>query len=887
MNHVLLLIILAGPVPQPFGRAVLTDSDGNRHLAGQVIVGLSSEARGRVHLAQDPGRARFGLADLDRLCADWQVGRIEPLLRAPEPSPATRKYNCDLQYLVEFPEELDVVSACRALASCPLVAYAIPNALIPVTDELPNDSLYGRQWHLPKIGGPFAWGKGHGDSSVLIAVADDGCEWFHPDIEPNIWINHPEDINGNGRFDTLYAPDGDLDGIDQDGNGYTDDVIGFDMVAGVPDPKPYLPSDEHGTHCWGIANAATNNGLGVAAPPWNCRGPGYRCGGGGLIMLGAAISAMYHAVGIGASVISLSFGGYSPHQPLADACQYAWESGLVLCGGAGNDGTSRIFYPANYENVISVAASDRNDFRPYWSNFGDWIEVTAPGNDIFSTVPGRSWGTMSGTSMATPLTAGVAAWIWSQFRHFTNVQVCSTLYAACEPMPDTMYAQGLLGHGRISMSRVVMPLYLADLRLTEWRFNEPSGNGRPDPGETVSLIVTYANAAGWRDATGVYADLTCNAGGVTITRSRATFPDIPAGTSANCSADSFVITIGPEVPPRMLQFRLTAHTTPETFRPDTSFTVMCSDPRLLIVDDDSGADFEKYYKAACDSNGVLYHVYTVQTAGSPSAETLAHYPVVFWFTGNETSNTLTPTDVANLTEFLNSGRNLMLSGQNIAQDLAGESFLSEYLHAELLADSVGRPYMVGLQSDPITRGETIVLAGAGGANNARHADGTRPLGNGLGCAFFKDYSDTTTYGIIRYSGNYRLVFFSVPFEAIDHATSRYLQKWTLVRRILEYFGERVPGVEQPVLSPVNHSRLLVYPNPARRRALVCLPDGSPARSAATVQVFDASGRLILQSATGNLQPEIVLDLNGLPPGVYLVRTCGGSGHASARLVVAD
>jgi subtilisin family serine protease len=889
--NLLLVLLLAGSADNPFGRAIRTSPDHTQYLAGQLILELSPQARGRVHLTQNQGCAGFGLTELDRLCADWQVSRIQPLMRAPRPSPAAMKHNCDLQYLIEFSQELDVAQVSRSFSTCPLVSYATVNALLPVIDEIPNDSLFGRQWHLPVIGAPFAWGTGHGDTTVMVAVADDGCEWFHPDIMPNVWVNVAEDINGNGRFDTLYAPDGDLDGVDQDGNGYTDDVIGFDMVLGVPDPKPYLLSDAHGTHCWGIANAATNNRTGIAGPPWNCRAPAYRCGGGGLIALSAAISAMYHAVGIGASVISLSFGGYSPYQPLNDACQYAWESGLVVCGGAGNDGTSNIFYPANYEHVISVAASDRNDLRPYWSNYGDWIEVTAPGVDIFSTIPGLSYGTMSGTSMATPLTAGVVAWIRSQFRGFTNAQVCSTLYAACEPMPDTMYPQGLLGHGRISMSMVVMPLYLCDLRMTDWRFREPSGNGRPDPGETVSLIVTYANAAGWRDATGVYADLACNSAGVSITRSRATFPDIPAGSSASCSADSFVITLGPDMPPQILTFRLTVHAAPDVRRPDTSFTVMCSEPRLLIVDDDAGADFEKYYKAACDSNGVLFHTYTVQTAGSPSAETLSHYPVVFWFTGNEATNTLTTTDVASLTAFLNSGRNLMLSGQNIAQELAGESFLAEYLHAELLEDSVGKPYMVGLTADPITQGETIVLAGAGGANNARHCDGLRPLGSALGSAFFKDYADTTTYGLIRFSGSYRLVFFAVPFEAIDHATSRYLQKWTLVRRILEYFGERVPGIEQPdrILPTAGRLQLRVSPNPARagRARLTLSGPLGKLNAPVTFSITDASGRVVQRSALIAQHSAVVLDLSNLRPGVHLVRVTDRSEHASAKLVVAD
>jgi subtilisin family serine protease len=890
MNCTILLVALAlspGQTDCIFGRPVLVNSRGDKCLAGQLVMELSPALRGRVRLGVENGTAVFGIPELDRLNRRYGAARIEPLMRNPRPDAMAMKHGCDLQYLVEFPEDVDAQAALKDYAALASVKDVSPNLLMETVDDVPDDSLYPLQWHLDKIGAPFAWGIAHGDTSALIAVFDDGCEWHHPDIQSNLWINRAEDVNHNGRFDTLPWPDGDIDGLDQDTNGYADDVIGFDMLLGQPDPRPYLLSDEHGTHCWGIANAVTNNHIGVSGAAWNCRSFAFRCGGGGLISLAAAIAGIYYAAPKGCWVVSMSFGSYSYNQTMADACDYAWDSGLVLVGGAGNDGTNRRFYPADYDHVISVAASDRLDAKPSWSNYGDWIEVVSPGVGIYSTITDHRYATMDGTSMATPLVAGVLAWVKSEFPSFTNVQACSTLYAGCVPMHDTLYTQGLLGHGRISMSRIVMPLYRSDLHLTDWRFRDENGNGRPDPGEYASLIVTYLNTEGWRDATGVSATLISSNPNVEVLKATATFPDIPAGSSGSCSNDSFVIRVADGTPPQMITFRLTVQATPEVAFPETSFAAQSGEPRVLIVDDDNGSDFEKFYTAACDSNGVLYHTYSVLASGSPSADTLKHYPVVFWFTGNDTASTLTDPDIDALTDFLNTGHNLFLSSQNVAQDLNGNPFLADYLHAQLLDDSTGKPYLVGMEGDPITQEDTVVLAGAGGANNGKSLDGIRALAGASGCAFYKDYGNETTYAAIRYSGTYRLVYFSVPFEAVDHSVSRYLQKWTLVKRILEYFGERVPGVElerQPTLAG-QRLDLQVTPNPSRTGlAAVRLSSALPRPLSLTVS--DVSGRVVLRSTFVTGTSSFALDLRSMSAGVYLLDVDSQGTHATTKLILA-
>ncbi|MEO0010023.1 MAG: S8 family serine peptidase [candidate division WOR-3 bacterium] len=868
-------------------RPVVRSADGEEHLAGQLIIELKPEMRGRVSLNEKDGVALFGIPALDELNRKWGVKLIAPLWRRPTVDPIAMKYGCDLQYLIQFDVDQDITPVAADYERLAEVEYVCPNGYMRF-DEVPNDPEYSRQWHFVNLGAPFAWGVAKGRTRVVNCVLDDGLDLFHPDIEANLWINAPEDVNGNGRFDTLPYPDGDLDGVDQDMNGYADDVVGWDFVTGDPIPMPY-GTNEHGTHCWGITNAVTNNGVGVAGTTWNSRSMALRCGQEGGISIYAAIGAIYYLVPMNAWSISMSFGSSSPYQPMADACQYAWDSGLVLFGSAGNEGVEAMRYPACYNGVENVAASGRNDTKTSWSNYGTWVDVTAPGEGIYSTVPRLvgSYAALDGTSMSCPLAAGVACWIKSFDSTVSNATCIQMLHDACDSMPDPLYVQGKLGAGRVSMANVVLPQYYCNLKLTGWRFNDGGGNGRPDPGETVALIVTYTNSPGWRTATNVQATLGVLGTDVTIVKGTATFPDIPGGGSGSCSADSFVFQISPAAPPEMLRFFLTVSASPEPAYPDTSFTAQSGSPRVLIVDDDAGQNYERYYTSACDSNRLLYDVYSVQNAGSPSADTLRHYPVVIWFTGDARTNTLTPTDQANLASYLDNGGKLILSGQNIAYELNGSAFLSNYLKCEYVADSTGKPYLPGIAGDPLTRGDTMVTAGGGGANNARSSDAIRALGEAVACARYRDYPDTTAVPMIRYAGSYRLVFFAVAFEAIDHS-NRYLQRWTLIRRIFDWFGERLPGVEQPLVATESRRpyALRITPNPFSSRALVEFT--APVTGGVELRVYSLSGQLVnrvsRQVSFGDYV-RINVDAGAMTNGIYLFQLVTAEGVYAQKAAV--
>lgn len=238
----------------------------------------------------------------------------------------------------------------------------------------PNDPKFYHQWGLLRVRARQAWEvqRGH---DIIIAILDTGVDLQHPDLDDAV-------------------------------------IPGIDLVDRDADPSD---RHGHGTVVAGIAAAETNNQVGIAALAWGARimpirvlddaGRGYYS-----IIAEGIVWAADH----GARVINMSLGGPMKSQALQDAVDYAWDRGVVLVAAAGNEATSAPTYPAACEHVIAVTATDQNDERPYWANFGDWVDVAAPGVDILSTVRGGGYQAWRGTSMASPFAAGLAALLVSQ-----------------------------------------------------------------------------------------------------------------------------------------------------------------------------------------------------------------------------------------------------------------------------------------------------------------------------------------------------------------------------------------------------------------------------------------------------------------------------------------
>jgi hypothetical protein len=283
------------------------------------------------------------------------------------------------------------------------VEYAELNPIISIAAE-PNDPLREEQWALDTINAPAAWDTCRGDHDVVVAIIDTGVDYAHRDLQGNVWVN---DVEQNG-----------LAGVDDDGNGYIDDVYGYNFVNGDGDP---MDDDGHGTHCAGIVAAAGDNGVDVAGVCWKARIMALKVlDADGVGSAGDAAPAVYYAVANGADVISSSWGATGGSDTLKDAIAYAYSRGVVVVAAAGNDGNDVPFYPAAYPNVLAVAATNLTDRRWSYSNYGDWVDVAAPGESILSLIPSSSGSTIprfigskTGTSMAAPHVSGACALLLS------------------------------------------------------------------------------------------------------------------------------------------------------------------------------------------------------------------------------------------------------------------------------------------------------------------------------------------------------------------------------------------------------------------------------------------------------------------------------------------
>ncbi|GGF13951.1 alkaline serine protease [Halobacillus andaensis] len=300
----------------------------------------------------------------------------------------------------------NVEKAVESLNNNPNVEYAEPNYEFETT-WTPNDTYYSSAQYGPQnTNTESAWDITRGSSSQQIAVVDSGVDYNHPDLD-----------------------------------GKT--VRGYDFID-----YDYNPMDEngHGTHVAGTAAAETNNAQGVAGMAPNTEILAVRAlDANGSGSLAAIADSIRYSADQGAEVINLSLGCDCDTQTLENAVNYAWNQGSVVIAAAGNDGVSTTFEPASYANAIAVGAVDQYDNKASFSNYGTWVDVTAPGVDIASTVPNGGYAYMSGTSMASPHVAGLAGLLASQGRSNSEIR------AAIENTADSIYGTGYyFNDGRIN-----------------------------------------------------------------------------------------------------------------------------------------------------------------------------------------------------------------------------------------------------------------------------------------------------------------------------------------------------------------------------------------------------------------------------------------------------
>jgi len=403
-----------------------SDNPEPEFVLGEIILEFTSN----VSIGQSNSTVTTGIKSVDELNKRFEVTDMQRVVGT--------------IFKLVLLEDADVISISTEYGADSNVEYAEPNYIYPAF-VVPNDANYSQQWAHQNIQSELAWDIETGDPDVVIAVVDTGVDWNHPDLAANIWNNTDEII----------------DGADTDGNGYIDDVRGYDFVdtaasvypgedGKVRDNDP-MDFHGHGTHCSGIAAAVTNNSIGVAGVSWNCKIMPVRAGykdpaGYGSLEADDAALAIIYAADNGANIISMSWGGYGSSSLIKDAIDYAYAKGVVLVAAAGNYPINLKCYPAGYDNVIAVAATAADDSKASWSGYGSWVDVSAPGVNIYSTLFDDTYDSWSGTSMSTPFVAGLAGLILSKNSTFTNEEVRNILRSTTDPVISSEY----IGLGRIN-----------------------------------------------------------------------------------------------------------------------------------------------------------------------------------------------------------------------------------------------------------------------------------------------------------------------------------------------------------------------------------------------------------------------------------------------------
>ncbi len=374
--------------------------------------------------------------------------------------------------------------------------YRITLNALPYDSALANGQLWGLQ-NLGQNGGVAgvdidaeeAWDYSTGSSEVIVAVIDTGVRYTHQDLATQMWRNPGE--SGGGR---------ETNGIDDDRDGYVDNVFGINAVDNSGDP---WDDNDHGTHCAGTIGAAANNGGPLVGVAWNVRIMAAKfLDSDGSGSSSAAIRCIDFAVTNGARILSNSWGGGESSQAMRTAIQAAHDQGVLFVAAAGNDGSDNDVYPqypANYaiENVISVAAINRRGELASFSNYGfRSVDIAAPGVTIYSSTSGsdRSYDEFSGTSMATPHVAGVAALVVAEHPHISVSELRARLLDASVPLEDLtgVIASG----GRVTAYRALVAAEDGELEVA-------LGSVDPSPlrgGSTVIFTARVTDLRAVRDA---------------------------------------------------------------------------------------------------------------------------------------------------------------------------------------------------------------------------------------------------------------------------------------------------------------------------------------------------------------------------------------------------
>ncbi|MBU1936879.1 S8 family serine peptidase, partial [bacterium] len=442
--------------------------DNVQYVDDRFIVKLWPNT-GSLDPVNDGTTARVSDAFLTSLNEKWSVVKVERLFHGPSPKNAPE---LDMEGYWRFwlAEPVDMENVLSEFAGAPIVEHVEPIGIHRVSYS-PNDPSWSNQWYIRNTAGDHdidtyeGWNIERGNSNVLLGIVDTGVQYSHPDLTARMWRNMDE-VNGTPGYDDDY-------------NGFVDDTVGWDWVTGISgcaasedcsgedaDPKDY---NGHGTHCSGIAAAHTNNGIGVAGIAGGggtytgARIMALRAGwesytGYGYVAMDFCASGIDYAVDKGVCAINCSWGS-SNSGGIGTAVSAAISAGIVVSVAAGNDNSSTPDYLGSRGDCIDVGGTNSSDNKYSGSNYGSWVDVSAPAQDIYSTYSNHYTNTyayLTGTSMASPCVVGEAGLLKSLYPSWDRDEIQPAIINNVDAIWDGTSWEGLMGTGRINVNMALL-----------------------------------------------------------------------------------------------------------------------------------------------------------------------------------------------------------------------------------------------------------------------------------------------------------------------------------------------------------------------------------------------------------------------------------------------
>jgi len=435
-------------------------------------------------------------------------------------------------YEMEYNGSMPLEKAINLILATGAVEYAEPLYNNYLT-YFPNDPDTASQYYLSLIKAYDAWDISKGDSIFVVGVTDTGTDLDHPDLAAGIAYNWDDPING----------------ADDDNDGYVDNFYGWDVGQNDNDPSVDVV---HGSFVSGLAGAVTDNGTGIAGPGFNVRYLPVKISSNGV--LNAAYDGIVYAADMGCAVINCSWGSFASSQLGQDIVDYAtFNKNSLVVGAAGNSGApgnanaDSPFYPASYKNVLSVTGTNSTDTKWVNSSYGPFVDISAPGEAVYSTIFDNNYSFSSGTSFAAPIVAAAAALIKSTFAFYTPHQIAEQLRATADDIyavPGNVAYDKKLGKGRLNMFRALTE-NPKSVRMEDYQITDNNDNAFVGT-DTLDITVFLKNYL--QPLSNLVVSLTCNNPGVNIINGSVNAGSINTLADYDNTGNPFRALIDPSIP---------------------------------------------------------------------------------------------------------------------------------------------------------------------------------------------------------------------------------------------------------------------------------------------------------------------------------------------------